>query len=387
MENFEYQNSTRIIFGKDSDKNLGSQVKDYADKVLFLYGGGSIKKNGIHQRVTRSLKEAGITAVELPGVKPNPVLGLVEEGIDICRQENIEFILAVGGGSVIDSAKAIAAGKHYQNSVWDFFEGKAEPGEVLPVGVVLTIPAAGSESSDVTVITREEGLIKKGYHNEKLRPRFAILNPEFTYTLPPFQTAAGAADIMAHVMERYFTHTRNVDLTDRLCESTLKTVINNTPPALENPTDYNARAEIMWASTLAHNGLLGTGREEDWGSHKIGHELSALYGLTHGASLSIVFPAWLKYSYKQNIPLMAQFASRVFNIEIDFEDPEKTAVKGIDRLVEFFTSIGLPTSLQDAGIDNRRLEEMAKKCTAAGPKGSFINMHTEDVLNILKIAQ
>ncbi|MDD3776787.1 MAG: iron-containing alcohol dehydrogenase [Actinomycetota bacterium] len=387
MENFEYQNSTRIVFGKDSDGKLGSLVKEYGTKVLLHYGGGSIKENGIYDRVIKTLRAGDISVVELPGVRPNPILGLVQEGIDICRRQKIDFILAVGGGSVIDSAKAIAAGVHYEGSLWDFFEGKASPRKVPPVGVVLTIPAAGSESSDVTVITKEEGLIKRGYHNHLLRPKFAILNPEFTYTLPAFQTAAGAADIMAHVMERYFTHTRNVDLTDRLCESTLKTVIKHTPLALENPRDYNARAEIMWAGTIAHNGILGTGREEDWGSHKIGHELSAIYGLTHGASLAIVFPAWLKYTYKQNLPLMAQFAFRVFEIEIDYNNLEQTAVKGIGSLEKFFKDIGLPVKLSEAQIGNQRWKEMAAKCTATGPKGNFIKMYDQDIINILEIAR
>jgi len=387
LENFVYQNPTRIIFGKDTDKNVGSEVKKHADKVLLHYGGGSIKKYGVYERVTRSLQEEGIEILELSGVKPNPVLGMVNKGIDICRKENIKFILSVGGGSVIDSAKAIALGVPYHGNVWDFFDGKAKPKDALPTGVVLTIPAAGSESSDVSVITNEDGLIKRGYHHHLIRPRFAILNPELTYTLPPFQSAAGAADIISHVMERYFTHTRNVDLTDRLCESTIKTVIKNTPVVLSQPDNYHSRAEIMWASTLAHNGLLGTGRVEDWGSHKIGHELSAIYGITHGASLAIAFPAWMKYTYKKNIPLFAQFASRIFNVEVDYLHMEKTAMEGIERLISFFKSIGLPTTLSDADIGDDRFEEMAQKCVATGPKGNFIKMHAEDVINILKIAQ
>ncbi len=312
---------------------------------------------------------------------------MVNKGISICRKEKIKFVLAVGGGSVIDSAKAIALGTPYDGNVWDFFDGKSKPSEVLGIGVVLTIPAAGSESSDVSVITNEEGLIKKGYHNPLIRPKFAILNPEHTYTLPVFQSAAGSADIMAHVMERYFTHTEHVDLTSRLCEATLKTVISNTPIILDNPKNYDARAEIMWASTIAHNGLLGTGREEDWGSHKIGHELSALYGTTHGASLSIVFPAWMKYVYKKNIPIFSQFANRVFNIDPNFYKPGDTALEGISELIKFFRSIGLPTTLKELDISDNKFEEMAEKCTATGPKGNFIKMHKEDVINILNLAK
>ncbi len=387
MENFVYQNTTKIVFGKDTDKHVGREVKQYADKVLLHYGGGSIKKYGIYQRVMDSLKHEKIEVVELSGVKPNPILGMVNQGIEICRKENIQFILAVGGGSAIDSAKAIALGVPYQGDLWDFFDGRAKPQKALPTGVVLTIPAAGSESSDVSVITNEQGLIKKGYHHQLIRPRFAVLNPQLTYTLPPFQTAAGAADIISHVLERYVTHTKHVDLTDRLCESTMKTVIKNTPLVLSQPDHYDARAEIMWASTLAHNGLLGTGRVEDWGAHKVGHELSAIYDIAHGASLAIAFPAWMKYAYKKNIPLFAQFASRVFNIEPDFLNLENTALEGIERLVSFFQSIGLPTSLSDADIGEEKFEEMAQKCVATGPKGSFIKMHAEDVLNILKIAR
>ncbi len=387
MQNFEFQNRTKIIFGKDTEKNVGREVKKYSDKILLHYGGGSIKKYGTYENIVNSLKKEGVDVVELGGVKPNPVLSMVNKGIQTCRRENIDFILAVGGGSVIDSAKAIAVGTPYQGNVWDFFDKKAEPSTALDIGVVLTIPAAGSEASDVSVITNEDGLIKKGYHSQLLRPQFAILNPELTFTLPPFQSAAGAADIMAHVMERYFTHTKNVGLTDRLCESALKTVINNIPVVLKDPKNYHARAELMWASTLAHNGLLGTGREEDWGSHKIGHELSAIYGITHGASLSVVFPAWMKYGYKKNIPIFCQFANRVFNIEPDFFSPEQTALKGISELVKFFSSIGLPTTLKDLEIPDHRFEEMAEKCTITGPKGSFIKMYKQDVINILKLAK
>ncbi len=387
MENFIYHNPTKIIFGKDTERQAAEIVKEYANRVLLHYGGTNIQKHGIYASVTDSLKKEGIDFIELSGVKPNPVLERVHQGIDLCRKEKIDFILAVGGGSVIDSAKAIAIGTPYKGDVWDFFEGKASPKKALSTGSVLTIPGAGSESSDAIVITNEEGLIKKGYHSECVKPKFAILNPELTYTLSHYQTASGVSDMMSHVMERYFTHTKDVELTDRLCESTLKTMIGNAPIAIKEPKDYNARAQLMWAATIAHSGILGTGRSEDWGSHKIGHELGAIYDIAHGASLSIILPAWLRYAYKKNIPRAAQFASRVFDVEIDFNDMERTALEGIKKLSSFYKSIGLPSTLSEAGIGEDRFEEMAQKCTLSGPKGNFIKMGKEDVFNILNIAK
>jgi len=261
--------------------------------------------------------------------------------------------------------------------------------EALPVGVVLTIPAAGSEASPSSVITNEDGWYKRGLTTDHIFPRFSILNPELTYTLPNYQTACGAADIMAHIMERYFTNTRNVELTDRLCEATMKTLVNNVPKALANPTDYAVRAEIMWTATVAHNNLLGTGREEDWASHDIEHEISGIYDIAHGAGLAIVFPAWMKYVYKHDVERFAQFAVRVWDVEYDFRNPEETALKGIEKLKEFFSSIGLPTSLSEAGIDDSRLEEMADKCTGSDSYtvGSFVKLNKQAVLEILKLAR
>jgi len=290
VNNFIFLNPTRIIFGKGTENLVGAETKKHADKVLLHYGGGSIKKIGLYDTVVKSLKEAGVEFTELAGVQPNPRLSLVRQGIEICRKEGIRFILAVGGGSAIDSAKAIAVGVPYDGDVWDFYIGKAKVKEALPVGVVLTIPAAGSEASPSSVITNEDGWYKRGLTTDRIFPRFSILNPELTYTLPNYQTACGAADIMAHIMERYFTNTKDVELTDRLCESTMKTLINNVPKALANPTDYAARAEIMWTATVAHNNLLGTGRDEDWASHDIEHEISGIYDIAHGAGLAIVFP-------------------------------------------------------------------------------------------------
>ncbi|TET49899.1 MAG: iron-containing alcohol dehydrogenase [Actinomycetota bacterium] len=387
MENFIFKNPTKIIFGKDTHKDIGKEVKKYSNRVLFHYGMGSIKRSGLYDEIIASLKQEGIDVFELGGVKPNPILGLTVKGSLICRENNIDFILAVGGGSVIDSAKAIALNVPYEGeSMWDFLTGRAKPVSALPVGVVVTIPAAGSESSDVTVITNEEGMIKRGYHHELIRPVFAVLDPELTYTLPVEQLSSGAADIMAHVMERYFTRTRHVDLTDRLCEATLKTVIENAPLVLENPKDYNPRAELMWASTLAHNDLLSTGRIGDWGSHKIAHELSTYCGVPHGAAMAIIFPAWMKYVYKIDIEIFYKFAVRVFDVDPCFGTQESIVLKGIERLVSFFKSLGLPASLKDIGVGEEGFEEMAERAMLFGPIGKYMELNKQDVLNIYKLA-
>lgn len=387
MKDFTFQCPTKIIFGKGTENQIGNEVKQYSSKVLLHYGGGSIKKTGLYTKVVNSLKEAGIEIVELPGVKPNPRLSMVREGIKICRENNINFVLSVGGGSAIDSSKAIALGVPYDGDVWDFYIGKAKPQAVLPLGVILTLPATGSEASNSCVITNEDGWFKRGLNTDYNRPKFAIMDPELTYTLPPYQTACGACDIMAHVMERYFTNTPHVDLTDRLCEATLKTVIKNAPVVLEQPDNYDSRAEIMWAGTLAHNGLLGTGRQEDWASHKIEHELSGIYDIAHGAGLAVVFPAWMKYVYKENINRFVQYATRVWDVEVDLNNPESTVLEGIKRLQQFLKSMGLPTNLKELGIPDDRFDEMAEKCVKYGPVGGFIKIHKEDVLNILNLAK
>lgn len=385
MEDFEFQCPTKIIFGRGVEKKVGEEVAKYSRKILFHYGGGSIKRIGLYDRVVQSLREAGVEFIELPGVKPNPRLSLVKKGIRICRDEKIDFILAVGGGSVIDSAKAIAVGVPYDGDVWDFYTRKAEPREALPVGVVLTIPGAGSEASPSSVITNEEDLNKLSLTTELLRPRFAFMNPEVTFTVPPYQTACGIADIMAHVMERYFTNVRNTDLTDGLCEATLKTVVKNALIVLREPYNYDARAEIMWASTIAHNDLLETGRIADWASHIIEHEISGLYDVPHGAGLAVVFPNWMKYVYRNRLEKFVQFAVRVWNIDPDFENPDKTALEGIERLRSFFKQIGLPTTLKELGIPGDKLEYMASRCTKQGSSkiGNLVKLGKEDVLNIL----
>jgi alcohol dehydrogenase YqhD (iron-dependent ADH family) len=387
MENFIFQNPTRIVFGKGTEAETGRETAKYAKKVLLHFGGGSVVKSGLLERVCRSLKEAGVEYVELGGVKPNPRLSLVREGIRLCREKKLGMVLAVGGGSVIDSAKAIAIGVPHSGDVWDFYLKKLPVKESLPVGVVLTIPAAGSESSNGSVITNEDGLYKKDAGGECMRPKFAIMNPELTFTLPPYQTACGAADIMAHVMERYFTRVSGVDFTDRLCEATLRAIIDNVPVALAQPDDYAARAQIMWASTIAHNDLLGTGRIGDWASHMIEHELSGIYDVAHGAGLAVTFPAWMKHVYKNDVARFARFAVNVWGVEPRFEWPERTALEGIGRTKNFFRDIGLPTSLPELGIKDDRLEEMAKKATAAGPLGNFVKLGKDDVVSIYRLAQ
>lgn len=386
MENFVFQSPTKIIFGKRVETEVGQEVKKYANRVLLHYGGGSIKKYGLYQKVIKSLKDAHVDVVELSGVKPNPRLSLVKQGIKICKEQDIEFILAVGGGSVIDSAKAISAGVFYDGDVWDFYTGKSQVTQALPVGVVLTIPAAGSEASKGSVITNQDGGYKRSVNCDLLRPKFAIMNPELTFTLPKHQTIYGISDIMAHIMERYFTNVESVDLTDKLCEATLRAVINNAQSVLKNPRDYNARAEIMWASTIAHNDLLSTGRVGDWASHAMQHELGGIYDVAHGAGLSVVFPAWMKYVYRNNLNRFAQFAVKVWGVEPDFNDLEKVSLMGIKRTEEFFDKIGLPTRLKDLGIGEDRLEEMAEKCTQAGPIGNFKKLYKQDVINIYKLA-
>lgn len=389
MQNFTFKSPTKIIFGKDTENLLGKEVKQYSSKVLLCYGGGSIKKTGLYDKVINSLKESNVDYVELSGIRPNPRLSLVYQGIKLCRENNINFIVGVGGGSVIDTAKAIAVGVPYDGDVWDFYTGKEKVTKALPVADILTIPATGTEASNSSVITKEEGLYKKGINSDFIRPVFSILNPELTYTLPAYQTACGACDMMAHIMERYFTNEPNVDLTDRLSEAALKTIINNTPLVLKDPENYNARAEIMWAGTLAHNGLMGTGRVEDWASHKIEHELSAIYDIAHGAGLSIVFPAWMKYVYKHNIKRFVQFAVRVWDVNLSFDNEEAIALEGIRRITEFFKSIGLPVTLTDAGIPQDRIEEMADKCTSSDTKtwGNFVTLHKQDIINIYKLAE
>lgn len=388
MNNFTFQNTTKIIFGKGTEGQTGIETARHSKKVLLHYGSDRIKKSGLFDTVTMALQEQDVHYVELGGVQPNPRVDLVRQGIELCRTEDLDFILCVGGGSVIDSAKGIAAGRYYDGDVWDLYVRKGRFSKALPIGVVLTIPAAGSESSGASVVTNEAGSLKRDIGSDLLRPQFAVLNPELTYTLPPYQTAVGAADIMAHVMERYFTNTPDVDFTDRLCEVTLQTIIENAFIALKEPFNYAARAEVMWAGTVAHNDLLGTGRDQDWSSHIIEHEISGIYDVAHGAGLAVVFPAWMTYVCKQNVRRFAQFAVRVWGVPYRFEQPERTALEGIERMRQFFRRMGLPVTLKELGVPGDRIEEMADKCTGGGTYsiGGFMPLTKQDVVNILNIA-
>lgn len=388
MNDFTYMNPTKIIFGRSAENKVGTETASHARKVLLHYGGGSIKRSGLYDRICSSLKAAGVQWIELGGVVPNPRLSLVYEGIRLCKENNLGFILAVGGGSVIDSAKAIAMGAIIDGDVWDFYIGKGQPRGALPLGTVLTIPAAGSESSPGTVITNENGMLKRPVNADCLFPRFSILNPELTFTLPRFQIACGASDIMAHLMERYFTNTKHVEFTDRLLEATMKTISHLAPKVLADPSDYDAWSEFMWAGTVAHNNLLDTGRLADWASHDIEHELSGIYDVAHGAGLAVVFPAWMKYNLGHDVDRFAQWAARVWNVDMDYFDPEATAREGIRRLEAYYHSLGLGTRLADLGIGTDRLDEMARKSTDGDVRtlGQFVKLDSKAVRKILELA-
>lgn len=386
MKNFNYLNKTELIFGKDTESQVGSKIKALGKKVLIHFGGGSVIASGLLERVKASLESEGIAYTVLGGVKPNPRLSLVREGIELCRQEGVDFILAVGGGSVIDSAKAIAIGVQYEGDVWDFFTKKAAVTQTLPIGVVLTIPAAGSESSTGTVITNEDGNYKRSTGHVMMRPIFAILNPELTYTLPAYQTACGLVDMFAHVLERYFTNETDVHFSDRLCEATLKTIVQQGYAVMENPNDYGPRAEIMWAGTIAHNGLLGMGRVEDWASHMIEHEMSGIYDIAHGAGLAIVFPAWMEYVYQHDIARFVQFAKNVWDIPTEGRTEESIALAAIESTKRFFKKIGMPINFADANLPTDRLDDMAEKAVENGPIGGFVKLDKHAVLRILRIA-
>lgn len=370
MNNFRFHSPTEFVFGRDTEQQTGQMARTYgAHHVFVVYGGGSVVRSGLLQRVCESLSEAGITFCQLGGIRPNPTDAKVYEGIDIARKEKCDFILAVGGGSVIDTAKAIAAGVTYDGDFWDFFCGKAIVNKALPVGVVLTIPASGSEGSGNSVITRTEGLHKLSLRTHNwLRPKFAIMNPELTFTLPPYQTACGIADMMVHVMERYFSNTTGCELTDRLCEATLMGIIDEAPKVMNNPCDYDARANIMWAGTIAHNGICGTGRDEDWASHFMEHELSAVYDVTHGAGLTAIVPAWLTWMADHNINKVEQLARRVMGVTpSDVEGaapgakPRLVALEGIRRLAGFWQSMGLPVNIAGLGITNPDIDLLVNK--------------------------
>ncbi len=387
MERFQFYCPTKLVFGEGSVSQLRDLILDEYKKILLHYGGGSIKKSGLYDEIKNILKDLKCEVYELSGVEPNPKLSLVYEGVKLAKENDIDLILAVGGGSVIDSAKAIGIGAKYEGDVWDFYTGKAEVKESLPVGVVLTFPATGSESSTGSVITNEEGSHKLSVNSNIMRPKFAIMDPLLTLTLPDKQTFAGITDILSHVFERYFTNTKNVDLTDHLCEATMKTVIKNAYILNKDPKNIAARAEIMISGTIAHNGILGIGREDDWASHVIAHELSAFYGTTHGRSLGIIFPAWMKYVYKENIDRFVQFATNVFDVSVVNKTPEEIALEGINSFIAFLKDIGVPTSFSDEGLPTDNFETMAEKAVNGGTLGRFKKLTKEDVINIYNLAK
>ena len=385
MKDFNFYAPTRVVFGRESEEKLPQLIQQYGGgKVLVHYGGSSAKRSGLLDKVFKMLNETGISYVELGGVVPNPLLSKVQEGIDLCRKEHVNFILAVGGGSVIDSSKAIGYGVGYPGDVWDFWDGKAVPQECLPIGVMLTIPAAGSEMSSSCVITKDDGMIKRGVNSDLCRCKFAIMNPERTYTLPAYQTAAGATDIMMHTMERYFSKYEDALLTDALAEALLRQVIASTPIVLETPEDYEHRAAIMWASSLSHNDLMECGTEKDFASHKLEHELSGLFGVTHGAGLAAIWGSWARYVMDKHVSRFVKFAVNVMGVEPD-------ALKGIEAIERFFKSIGMPTSIPELigrPATDDEIAELVRKCSRDGKMniGAMEILNADDMTAIYRLA-
>lgn len=388
MDNFNFYSPTEFIFGRGRENEVGRYVKKYGgSRVLIHYGSGSAVKSGLIGRVKKSLSDEGIFFAELGGVKPNPRDTLIYKGIELCRKEKIDFILSVGGGSCIDSSKGIAMGVDYEGDFWDFYVRKSEIKSALPIGTVLTIAAAGSEGSGGSVVTQEATKLKRDAGSDLLRPVFSVLNPELTFTLPSYQTACGAADIMAHVFERYFTNTLDVEITDRLCEAVLLTMIKETPRAIAKPDDYGARANIMWAGTVAHNDIVGVGRSQDWNSHGIEHELSGMYDCAHGAGLAVIMPSWMEYVMEHNVMRFAQMAVRVWGCEMNFENPKLTAMEGIKRFRRFLHSIGLPINLAELGAKEEDIPILVKnQGLGDGKTWGFVQLTSYDITEIYKIA-
>ena len=393
MRDFNYYAPTEVVFGRGAEDKVADMVKKYdGHKVLVHYGGKSAVNSGLLPKICQQLEANGLPFVTLGGVVPNPRLSKVNEGIQLCLKEKVDFILAVGGGSVIDSAKAIAYGVKYDGDVWDFYVGKANATSCLPVASVLTIPAAGSEMSEASVITNEDGDVKLGYSNDISRPKFAIMNPERTFTLPPYQTAAGVTDIMMHTMERYFTHDGDMDLTTALAEAVLRTMKSSVFEVLKNPNDYRHRAQIMWGGSVAHNGLTGCGIADDWATHQLEHELSAMFDVTHGAGLAVIWPSWARYVYHEDVSRFVRFAVNVMDVPNDFTDPEGTALKGIARMESFYKAIGMPTTIRELigrEITDGEISEMARKCSQNGKStiGRFKSLSAIDMEAIYKMAR
>ncbi|WP_092074020.1 iron-containing alcohol dehydrogenase [Prevotella sp. tf2-5] len=393
MKDFNYYAPTEVVFGKGSEEQVAHLIKKYdGHRVLVHYGGQSAKRSGLLDKICRLLDEGGVFHTELGGVVPNPRLSLVHKGIQLCKEQQIDFILAVGGGSVIDSAKAIAYGVCYEGDVWDFYTRKADAKECLPVASVLTIPAAGSEMSESSVITNENGDIKLGYSNNISRPKFAIMNPERTYTLPPYQTAAGVTDMMMHTMERYFTHDGDMDLTTAIAEAVLRTMKDNIFYVLKNPEDYRFRAQIMWGGSVAHNGLTGCGIHDDWATHQLEHELSGMFDVTHGAGLAAIWPSWARYVYKEDVSRFVRFAVNVMDVPNDFADPEGTALRGIEAMERFYHAIGMPINIHELigrEITDDEIKEMVRKCSRnySSTCGCFKVLQAEDMEKIYQMAK
>ena len=393
MKDFNYYAPTEVVFGQESEEQVAALVKKYGGtKVLVHYGGQSAVRSGLLDKLCRMLKEGGVPYVCLGGVVPNPRLSLAHQGIELCRKEGVDFILAVGGGSVIDSAKCIAYGVCLEGEVWDLYLGKAEPSAMLPVACVLTIPAAGSEMSEASVITNEDGDVKLGYSNNLARPKFAIMNPCRTFTLPPYQTAAGVTDMMMHTMERYFTKDDDMDLTTDLAEAVLRRMKTAVFDVLKNPEDYRQRAQIMWGGSVAHNGLTGCGVHDDWATHQLEHELSGMFDVTHGAGLAAVWPSWARYVMHENLSRFVRFAVNVMDVPNDFSDPEGTALKGIEAMERFYHAIGMPTTIKELigrEITDAEIKEMTRKCSQNGARkiGALKVLKAEDMEAIYQMAR
>lgn len=390
MDQFEFMSPTKFILQKDADLLCGREVKKLSDKVLLVhYGDGYIYESGLHARVVKSLEDAGVIYYELPGVQPNPRVSLVRKGIEICRKEQIGCVLSVGGGSVIDTAKAVAIGVKYDGDVWDFYSQKAVPTEALPIGTIMTLPATGSEASNGSVLKNDETHESADTMADCLRPTFTLMNPDLTLTIPKRQTVFGIIDMFTHVMERYFSSSVDCNVTDYMCEGVMKSIIVNAKALMKDLNDYNARAEFMWTAIVAHNGVLGVGRNQDWATHTMAAQLSAQYNAVHGAALSVMFPNWAKYVYKANLPRFVQFANRVFDVDVDFYDQEKTALEGIQKMREFFDFLGGPATLKEIGVENdEKFRKMAvDACRFYGAIGGIKALTPDDVEAIYKMAQ
>ena len=393
MYDFTYYTPTKVVFGREAESQIGALVRAQGcKKVLIHYGGGSAKRSGLLDKVAASLEAAGVEYITLGGVVPNPRLSLVYEGIRLCKEAGVDFILAVGGGSVIDSSKAIAYGLANEGDVWDIYCGKRVPTACFPVGAVLTIAAAGSEMSDSTVITKDEGELKRGYNSNYCRCKFVVLNPELTYTLPEYQTACGVTDIMMHIMERYFVNVETMTVTDTMAEAVIRDVLRYGKAALEDPRDYRARAEIMWAGSLAHNGLLCAGGPNgDWASHQIEMELSGMFGVAHGAGLAAIWGSWARYVLDAKPQRFAQFAHRIFDLP-QTGDPKSDGLRGIEAMEDYFRSIRMPVNLRELGVGElteEQIDELAEKCTYFGRRtiGQFKVLGKEDIKAIYRMAQ